>query len=405
MNRLLYLIISVSVLIISSCLWNDIPKNDDCYIFVSISPENSGNVITDFENPVVMGDTITLAAQPAGRYDFSHWYGIDSNPDTDVVEFVVEDDMEIVAFFGNAPVVYGLCYNRIIDLTDPYSPLIFEVDFPFAEVFTTYSYRYVYAFDENPDTRLYCYDFGDILNPVILDSISFSFNLRPIPLNLEWPLLITSFKYGLVATDVSDPYNLQTYGQIGPYFYEFWESALYDKHVYFKQYSSKSIYIIDLNDPTNPVYHQNHVDWQVYQQLIEVADKIIYTEDFENTVRIIDAHDPDNLEVLAQLPGSNWWYLGLYNDLFFTGIDDTLNIYDVSIPVDPVLTSRLNISPLSRSIGWEFFSHYAILHDETSLIIVDIEDAQNPCIINTITGLDYLHEFHVFEPRVLTDPI
>ena len=415
-NHIFTILSFLLCLTILSCLNPEIPERAT-FVFVSVSPEGAGEVIKDFENPVAVGDTIRLKAKGIGRYIFSHWFMNDSIFTDKEIEIYVSGDIEILAIFKNGPVTYALVRDQIFDITDPNNILTYHTNFPYNEGVVTIGNRYVIVptWDDDGDDVIYSYDFYNILNPIIIDSIHNAVHNYPYPPILEYPYVLLYDKSFIELIDISNPYNLKSTGTLGPLLFEHNRLSMENGVVYISR--GRAIRILDIRNVDNPILYEHWFSWlhpgEHIGQRNAIKNNLFFVHGKNDSIYILDASDLTNLIEIAQLPSGNWYGFEVEGNYLYQGNRDTLQIYDISDPFNPVLASYL-VTPQEYYHDTNYayvpprlhlFDHYLVIQMGQSYPIIDIEDQYNPILINMIEPVYYYNiDFNVFEPRYLSNP-
>ena len=400
---------------IISCLNPEIPDRE-IYITMSVTPEGAGEIFKDFENPVAVGDTLRLRAKSTGRYIFSHWFINDSIFIDKVIEIYVSGDIEILAIFKNGPVTYALVNDQIFDISDPNNILTYDTNFPYNEGVVTIGNRYVIVptWDDDGEDVIYSYDFYNILNPEIIDSIYNAVHNYPYPPILEYPYLLLYDKSRIELIDISDPYNLVSTGPIGPILFEHNRLSMENRVVYISR--GGAIKVLDIRVMDNPILYEHWFSWlhpgEHKGQQNAIQNNLFFVHGKNDSIYILDASDLSYFIEIAQLPSGNWYDFEVEGNYLYQGNRDTLQIFDISDPFNPKLASYL-VTPQEYYHGTNYayvpprfhlFDHYLLIQMGRSYPLIDIEDQYNPILINMIEPRYYNLDFDVFEPRYLSNP-
>lgn len=380
---------------------NDINSNSsEIHIFYSVYPEGSGEIVTNFDEPVQKGDTVSLSARSLGRYQFSHWFVSDTSYIEKEIDFIVENDLQLVAHFKNAPLIYGVAENLVVDITDPLLPIEYTVNFPHDLSIKAINYRYVYAAEHFP-SRLYCYDFQDIQNPVIIDSIILeNFPGNYIPMNDEQYLVVLN-KYSIELVDITSPFSAQTYGALTPVYQEQYSSVLTNKIII--QSSRRKLIVRDITDPVNPTYEEIAYDW-MESGFIEFYENKLYTIS-SDTLIICDASDLANLTRVGAIPLTeeyyNWNFFTVKNEMLFQYNEGVIYLHDISDLSDIQSFSILELpQDCGRVTNILFYFDNMIVVSYNAIFIYDIENVYNPNFINSIQSGESMEHFQLLGERL-----
>jgi hypothetical protein len=110
---------------------------------------------------------------------------------------------------------------------------------------------------------------------------------------------------------------------------------------------------------------------------LAVKDSIVYLATPDSGLVVVDCHDPTNPIQVDRLLD---YAVGLTaHDSFLFVIDDSLNIFDVSDPLDPVLVGMSDCRPYTASIiDMDASDSFVYWGETTVLAAIDVGDPANP---------------------------
>jgi len=231
---------------------------------------------------------------------------------------------------------------------------------------------------------------------------------------------------GFEIVDITDLENPKV---IGKYETELRFSDLYIQGDFV--YLADDLLILDISDPTNPIYVTSFDGFSVYQVIAN--DKYVYTCDSSSNFRIFNIHDPDN-PTNPELIGSislpvSITDIKLYETnngkyIVSTSLVDGLRIIDVRYPSEPKIVGSYPGNLLFQPYSIQIINNIVFIDDFYSednneisgVKIFDISNLKNPQLISEYEiwypGFVSVHENLLFtegelikESWALTDSI
>jgi len=289
---------------------------------------------------------------------------------------------------------------HIIDVSDPQAPVEMGVHQDFGlpiRLFVWAGHAYLYYL-ENPEIQVI--DVSDPTNPIRIGSIgnhSDDFEIaNGLLYRLSW--------LGLEILDLSDPLNpvmLGTFGGSG-WFLDRFLSSVFGSYAYIKKssdypnWSARGIEIIDVSDPSDPVFVGTYVppdpDEDVYRTAASGTDLFVFSNIYkypnpnESWLRVIDVSDPSRpVESGSSLLASGQ---SSPRDVAVSGshlyaVDGGMRIVDCSDPSNPTKVS--DYEPLGALRGVVVSESFAYgTSYPGGLHVIDLNDPENPVEVSSL---------------------
>jgi hypothetical protein len=145
----------------------------------------------------------------------------------------------------------------------------------------------------------------------------------------------------------------------------------------------EGVLILDVADPTNPVFLSQYTDGSGYAWDIWIENDLLYLADHLDGLEIIDVSIPTNpIKIGEFYDGSAALCVEVRNDLAFVAdFTDGLEILDVSDPTNPIEIGQFNDT---RAEEVYLFNDIAYITTRYGYASVDISDPENPVLISEI---------------------
>ncbi|HEY0735730.1 MAG TPA: hypothetical protein VGD69_12540, partial [Herpetosiphonaceae bacterium] len=116
---------------------------------------------------------------------------------------------------------------------------------------------------------------------------------------------------------------------------------------------------------------------------VAVDGSIVYVADYENGIRVIDAGDPDNLELLATVSTPDVAYdVEVDGSYLYVAIANGLAVFDLSTPQAPALRSTREMLGYPTDLEVTNGRAY-VTFDSVGLAILDVRNPDDPELLTT----------------------
>lgn len=153
--------------------------------------------------------------------------------------------------------------------------------------------------------------------------------------------LLTDHDYGLILLNASNPSNptvLSRYQDPG----EIDDLTVVEDLVYVVD-QVDGLEIVNISDPRHPIkvgafqygVEGYHVD-------VIVRDHIAFLSDVKEGLYIVNVSDPTHIVEMAHVARSDFYWMDLQGDLLYIPHEQTIEIYNISLPSDPLLVASID---------------------------------------------------------------
>ena len=224
------------------------------------------------------------------------------------------------------------------------------------------------------------YDVSDLGNPTFVSQITVSGVLGQLDIMGDRAYISCGYQ-GMRVIDISDPSSpveISSTEGTGVT----WASQRSGNYCYLAN-SVTGISIIDISDPMGDGPEKiAGIPSNDETRDLAIQDNTLFFADYGGGLRIYDITDPENPGQTGSISVSNAWRVdvsgnSLFLDIANPNLPDTLIIYDVSNPANPVMESSMLLPDLIWKVLF-YEDHLYIAAHEDGLLVVDVTDESNP---------------------------
>ena len=277
-----------------------------------------------------------------------------------------------------------------------------------------------YAYIANGYSGLKIIDMGDPYHPVCVSECLQGILIKKVIVYLDYAYVHAGV--GLIVLDISDPeFPVQTGIFEVPVYGEKESSmsiAKYLDYIYFGGDGFGDIYIINVSDPSNPIY-EGELDVNDWSPGIEVYEDNLYVAGYWGGFQIFDLEDPTNPIEVGYYPmafareiavGSGKAFISGYVSMSGGGIE----VFDITDLTNPqhVVTYEDWATDLQCVGDNLIYSSRPYLDIDAAIYLLDVSDLSNPVLKQTVDSVaangifyndEYLLAIEDFQLKVFGD--
>ncbi|MCF8234238.1 MAG: PKD domain-containing protein [Bacteroidales bacterium] len=236
------------------------------------------------------------------------------------------------------------------------------------------------------DSTFMIYDVTDHSNPFFVSETTLSASASQLDIMGDMAYIACG-RLGMRLVDFSNPSSPSEYSEFDGTSVS-WMSMPHGNYSFLAN-SSTGVSIIDVTDPTGSSPEKvAGIASSDETRYLDVEDQTLYVADYSAGIKIYDIEDPENPDSLGIIQNINAWRVDVNDDdLFLVNSNpnqpDTLEIYDVSDPANPVMQSEMILPDLIWDMHY-YEDHLYIGTNDEGLLIIDVSDPGNPSQVATV---------------------